>query len=329
LTVLLLIISLTPVSGVVSGGRETVFSMEEGLIPVLLWICEPGIPTGSSGTFTEVAFHGLNNHSFRVVSSGETAGIHPVAASNVRENGYAFMAAAGNFLAYGIRADQTASHAFSYKSVTVDFRGSTFESVYTAGEYRDSLFLIAAGRNASVFAVSFPLGDGFRAGPAYCRGRRGGKLWLRAQARYGPFSVVSFPAVDENTSYRRVYGVVQLRGAQLVYGWNGVNQFARLLLSTGRLKTELTMQEPGLTVEYRPVESMLLLASCSEGGWLQSEIQNEFHGITAGADIVRHPGGTFTWGVSAGISLGYSAIDRKLQIEHPWIPENAVSSYKY
>ncbi len=326
---LLILVSLTPISGVVSGGRETAFSMEEGLLPLLLWKYEPSIPTDRSGTFTEIVFHSLGKQSFRVVSSGETAGIHPLAASNIRENGYTFMASAGDILAYGIRREQTASHALSYKNVTVDFRGTPFEDVHAAGEYRDSLFLIAAASNASVFAISFPFGDDFRAGPVYLRRRQEGELWLRAKASFGPFCVVSFPAIDENTCYRRAYGTVKLDRAQLVYGWNGVNQFARLLLSTGRLRTELTMQEPGATIVYRPMDNLLLIASCSEGGWFQSEIQSEFHGIVAGADIIRYPGGSFGCGVCAGIAMGSNTIDQQLQIEHPWISENAVSSFKY
>ena len=327
--ILLILISLTPVSGVVSGGRETAFSMEEGLLPLSLWVYEPSIPTDRSGTFTEIVFHGLDKQSFRVVSSGETAGIHPLAASNIRENGYAFMASAGDFLAYGIRREQTASHVLSYKNVAVDFRGSSFQNVHASGEYRDSLFLIAAGRNASVFGVSFPVGNSFRVGPAYCTGRHGGNLWLRAQVHSGPFGLVSFPAVDENTSYRRIYGTVQFGGVQLVYGWNGTNQFSRLSFSTGDMRAELTLPIPGLMMEYRPAKTMFLLASCREEGWLQGEIQGEFHGITAGADIVRHPGGTYSWGLSAGIAMGDNLLDPQLRIEHPWIAENAVSSFKY
>jgi len=329
LIVLLVLFSLSPVSGVVSGGRETAFSMEEGLLPVLLWMYEPSIPTDRSGTFTEIVFHGLEKQSFRVVSSGETAEIHPVAASNITQNGYAFMAAAGDFLAYGVAGEQTASHALSYKNITVDFRGLSFQSVHTSVEYRDSLFLIAGGRDASALGVSFPVGNRFRIGPAYCAGRHGGNLWLRAQVHSGPFGVVTFPAIDETTSYRRIYGTVQFGGAQFVYGWNGTNQFSRLSFNTGDLRTELSMTVPGLMVEYRPAESILLLGSCGEKGWLQGEIQGEFHGITAGADIVRHPGGSYSWGFSAGITMGDNVLDHQLRVEHPWIAENAVSSFKY
>jgi hypothetical protein len=326
---LLILLSLTPVSGVVSGGRETAFSMEEGLLPLSLWKYEPSIPTDRSGTFTEIAFRGLDKQSFRVVSSGETAGMHPLAASNIRENGYAFMASTGDFLAYGIRREQTASHALSYKNVTVDFRGSSFQNVHTSAEYRDSLFLIAGGRNASAFGVSFPVGSSFRVGPAYCAGRHGGSMWVRARIHLGPLSVVSFPAVDENACYRRVYGTVQFGRAQLVYGWNGTNQFSAFSFSTGDLRTEFTLSIPGLMIEYRPAKTVLLLASYSERGWLQSEIQSEFHGITAGADIVRHPGGRYSLGLSAGIAMGDNVLDQQLRTEHPWIAENAVSSSKY
>jgi hypothetical protein len=320
---------LTPVTGVVSGGRSTASATMEGLLPVRLWMYEPGIPSGMAGTFTEITFHGLYSNSFRIVSSGETAGLHPLVASSVHSDGYAFQLAAGEFSLNCIRGIGSSSHALSYKNVLLDLRSSQSGNIVPSGEYSDRYFLLSATRKTSAFAISCPVGDNLSIGPAYCRNRYRGDFWIRGEVSVGPLSITSVPAIDEKNSYRRLSGRLRYKKAQFLYGWNGEQQFAALSYLGRDFSAEVSVLPPGVMMEYHSSESVLLVFSHREQGWLQGEVQGEFHGITAGVDIAGAPGNTFIWGFSVGIAIGGNTIQDTVSENPPWYSENAVSSFQY
>ena len=90
------LILLTPLSGVVSGGRSTSFSMLKGILPDAEWMYIPGMPVCSTGTFTEIVYQGGYSESFRVISSGLTAGINPLVSSFITSDGYAMQLLVNN-----------------------------------------------------------------------------------------------------------------------------------------------------------------------------------------------------------------------------------------
>ncbi|MCP4648268.1 MAG: hypothetical protein GY852_11160 [bacterium] len=124
---------LVPLSGVVSGGRETAFSTITGLIPSCAWLAVPGIPARDIGTFTEVTYSSGYNNSFRVISSGETAGLDPLIASCVTKNGFAGQILSEDLSVYCVKNDDAGSYAVSYLDAVLDVRGSSTQHLSVSG----------------------------------------------------------------------------------------------------------------------------------------------------------------------------------------------------
>ncbi|MCD4706811.1 MAG: hypothetical protein K8S62_03640 [Candidatus Sabulitectum sp.] len=327
MTLLLLssVFLLTPVSGVVSGGRLTSFAMKSGLIPASEWMYVPGVPAQDTGTFTEITFQGGLNRSFRVISSGETAGLNPLIASRVTEDGYAAQILVEDISMYCVKNGNTGSYAISYKNATVDFRGTAIDDIHPAGEYFDDYILVAATENTSALGVSFPISESLAIGPAYCTDRYGGDIWLLAEALYGPVTFVSAPAIDEHNSYQRVYGTVEHSVSMLTCGWDGARYFGRLSVQGDGFIAAISLPVSGVMAGYRPADNLVLLASHCEEGWSQGEIQCEYWGITTGIEFLRSPGNAFHWGFSAGISVGSGGTTEFTSLDSPWFSQIAVN----
>lgn len=321
-----MLILLTPVSGVVSGGRLTSFAVKSGLIPVSQWMYVPGLPTCGAGVFTEITFQGGCSRSFRVISSGETAGLTPLIASRVTENGYAAQMVVGDYSLRCIRDEDAASYALSYKNATLDFRGSSIENLHPAGEYSGNCILVAATENTSSLGVSLPFGELLAIGPAYSRDRRGGHFWLLAEAVCGPVTVVSAPAIDEQNSYQRLYGTLEHGNAGIICGWDGISHFAQFSVQREGFLAAISLPVTGVMVGYSPSDNLVLLASHCEEGWFQGEVQSELFGISIGAEFLRSPGSLLHWGFSAGIAVGSNGIDHFSSSYSPWFSPIAVIS---
>ncbi|MCK5034554.1 MAG: hypothetical protein KAS73_01575 [Candidatus Sabulitectum sp.] len=321
------LVLLTPVSGVVSGGRMLSFNMKSGLIPAIQWLSVPGIPAAAPGDFTEITFQTGCENSFSVVSSGKTAGINPLIASRVTENGYAAQFLLGDLSIYGVVDDISGSCTASYENITIDLCGSSLEDVHPAGEYSDDYILFAATENSSALGVSLPLGESLSIGPAYVRDEVGGDFWLLSTVELGPFTFVSAPAIDGQNSYQRLYGTFECSGSEVLYGWNGTDWYDQYSFRGNEFLAAVSITVPGVMAGYSPDDNLLLLVSHREEGWFQGEIQGKFLGVTAGANLLRAPDNHVHWGFSAGVSVGSNTANGFWgSLATPWYSRIAASS---
>lgn len=298
------LIMLTPASGVVSGGRAISFGMKSGLIPVSQWICIPGVPVKETASFTEITFQGGPENTFRVASSGDTADLNPLISSRVTREGFAAQIAVGAIALYCINDSETGSYSLSCKNAVLGVRGSSISDLQPVGEYNDNSILVAATENTSALGFSIPVGEGLEIGPAYTRDRTGGDLWFIGEVTSGPVKIVSAPAIDEVSSYRRLYGKAEYGSFHLIYGWDGSQQFGELSVGEEGFISALSFPVPGVMVGCQPSDHLLILLSHCESGYFQGEIQGEYQGLTAGIELGRSPGNAFEWGFSVGIDAG-------------------------
>lgn len=321
----LALVMLTPMSEVVSGGRSTSFSMKSGLLPVAGWMHVPGIPLYGSGIFTEMAYQGGWKKSFRVISCGETAGLNPLVASRVTENGYAAQLSVAEWLVCCIMDDDQGSCALSWKNATLDLRGTSLDSLFPAGEYSGDHILFAVTENTLAAGFSFNIGDRISIGPAYCTDGGGGNIWFTGKASCGSAAVISALAVDEHDSYRRVYGVFEHGALNLIYGWDGTGYFGQLAVRKEKFNGAVSMSVPGIYIEYRPADDLLFLASHRESGWFQGEIQNKYSCFVTEVELHRSPGNIFDWGFGVGIELGNNILGEHDPFGIPSFSEEAVT----
>ncbi len=318
---------LTPVSGVVSGGRLTSFSMKNGLIPASEWMYVPGIPGADAGTFTEVTMQSGFEKCFRVSSSGETAGMDPLVASIVTEDGFAAQLLLGGVCVRSVRDENNGSYAMLYKNITLDLRGSSFCDLSLAGEYSTDELILAGTENSGAFGAAYNICESISLGPAYCMDGDGGNIWFMSSVSLGAVKIISAPAIDCENSYRRLYSSLEHNDMHLISGWNGIGYFSEFSLRGADLIASVSLSDPGIMVGYQPSATLMFLASHSQDGWLQGEIQGKYRSITSGVNCLRSPGGTFRFGFSAGIDVGRNAIDAPSTSQSHWWNSPAVSSF--
>ncbi len=321
------LILFTPMSGVVSGGREISFAMENGLLPLQQWMSVPSITNYSEGTFTEMTLRNGVRKSFRVVSSGETAGIHPLIASQVTEDLSTFQMILGDSRIDCIKSEDIMSYAIAYKSASLDFRGRSFGKLYPAGEYSDNYLLFAIAENTTLLGISCPLTESFSVGPAYSTGANGGEFWLMAETSYGPFRIVSAPAIDDGNNYRRIHGVVDYGESQLICGWDGLDYFSRLSYQRDNFVAMASYPTTGIMFGCLVDDDAILILSHREGGWYQGELQAKYSCITAGIEFLRSSTDEFSWGMSLGIDMGSNGIDESSLSDSCWFDQMAVTSF--
>ncbi|MCK5785545.1 MAG: hypothetical protein KAH54_03190 [Candidatus Sabulitectum sp.] len=319
------LILLTPVSGVVSGGRSISCGMEGGLIHVSEWMHVPGLPVEKRGSFSEITFQGGVQRVFRVISSGETAGFNPLIASRVTTDGFAAQMAVGVFSMLCLKTEERENYSVSYDNATIDFRGSSFSDLRPGGEYHDKYLLIAATENTSALGFSIPFCETLAIGPAYTTDRSGADIWLLGEAALGPAKIVFAPAIDEESSYQRVYGLAEYDAIRFIYGWNGLEQFGELSLCGEGFITAVSLPYPGVMVGYQPSDNILLMVSHSEGGFFQGEIQGEYLGITTGLELLRSSRNVVQWGFSVGIDIGRSDMGVFSTSDSTWFSRIAVT----
>ena len=321
------LLSFTPSSGVVSGGREVFFSTEIGLLPLQQWMSVPSIQNYSAGTFTEITLRNGVRKSFRVVSSGATAGIHPVIASQVTEDFSTFQMILGNSRIDCINSEDLISCAVTYKSASLDFRGSSFSRLYPAFEYSDNYLLFALAENTTILGLSCPLSESFSLGPAYSTGLNGGNFWLMAETSYGPFSIISAPAIDDENNYRRLHGVIDCDETQLICGWDGLDYFGRLSYRGDKHVAMASFPDTGVMVGCLLNDNAILILSHREGGWYQGELQGKYSCITAGIEFLRSATDEFGFGISLGIDMGNLGLEDSAFSDTCWFDQIAVTSF--
>ncbi len=125
----------------------------------------PGIPLRRTGTFSELTYHTGGRGSFRVLSSGPTAGIHPSIGSLVGGGGYAGWLSAAD-ATVSLCDHGNYSLASTYRGFTLDYR----ENSGFFGGYSSERFQAAGGPEAFVAGISPAIGEGFSLGPAWCEG---------------------------------------------------------------------------------------------------------------------------------------------------------------
>jgi hypothetical protein len=317
---------LIPLSGVVSGGRSVSFALKSGLIPSEDWLYIPGLPASGAGTFTSISCQTGSRKSFSVVSSGETAGIHPLVASRVTENGYAAQLFQGGLSIYAVKEQGRGSFAASFAGATLDLRGWPAGDPMLAGEYSSDNLLMAFTEHTGAAGVSFPVSENIRIGPACCADTDEDRFWIQAGAVFGPLTLVSAPAIDELNCYRRFYGLLKYGPASLTGGWNGEAALGELSLNGDDYVAAVEFVTPGAMLGYRLCDSMVFVASHREEGWLQGEIQGKFRGFTVGTYIVKSSDNHLNWGFSAGIDVGTNGIRGFASPGDPWTEQMAVTS---
>lgn len=318
---------LTPVSGVVSGGRLTSFSMKSGLIPVSEWMYVPGIPGADTGTFTEVTMQSGFEKCFRVISSGETAGMDPLVASIVTEDGFAAQLVLGGICVRCVRGENTGSYAMLYESIALDLRGSSFSDLSIAGEYSTDELILAGTENSGAFGAAFNFCESISLGPAYCMDGDGGNFWFMSSISCGAVKIVSAPAIDEESSFRRLYSSLEHNDMYLVSGWNGVEYFTEFSLRGADLIASVSLSDPGIMIGYQPSGALMFLTSHRQDGWFQGEVQGKYRSITSGVNCLRSPGGTFRFGFSVGIDMGRNTIDAPSTSQSHWWNPPSVTSF--
>jgi len=322
------LILLVPVSGVVSGGRSVSFAMKGGLIPSEAWLCIPGLPASGTGNFTSISLQTGREKNLRIVSSGETAGLHPLVASRVTRNGHAAQLLLSGISLLAVREHEAASCAVSFAGATIELRGWPGGHPATALEYSAENILLAFTENTGSAGVSFPIMEDVSVGPAWCADSEEQCFWIQAHAVTGPLTLVSSPAIDEISCFRRIHGVISSDPATLVLGWDGEDVFGEIMFENGELAAAAVWPSPGVMLGFRPSDSLLLIASHREEGWLQGEIQGEYGGFTLGGSVIRSSDRRLSWGFSAGIDVGNHVPARFASPEEPWWEQMAVSSFQ-
>lgn len=320
------LVLLTPVSGVVSGGREVSFAMKTGLIPASEWLHVAGLPTLDRGTFTEMSLWNGHSKSFRVVSSGDTAGLDPLIASRVDENGFAAQILLEGFSIYSLKNDDTGNCVLSYGDAILDFRGSSYRDLTVSGEYSSKQMLLAANANSAAAGVSFSLGESVTLGPAFSIDESGQSLWFMSKAEYGPIQVHAAPAIDGERSYRRLYGACEFEETELIFGWDGEEYYSDFSFRGRGFLFTLSLSSPGALAAYSPSNSLILLVSHRQEGWFQGEIQGKYKSLSAGVDFLRTPGGPYQFGIGLGIDIGNNNLYEFPFLDSPWTEQYAVTS---
>ncbi len=286
---------LTPITSPVTGGTALEFRMMQGLVPDPGWIRVPGIPLEKRGTFSEITYHSAGGSSFRVLSSGPTAGLHPSIGSLVSRDGFAgWLSAAGATVS--LCDYDSRSIASSYRGFTLDYR----ENAGFFGEYRSGLIQAAGGPDAFVAGFSPEIGEGVTLGPAWCRDRLGSSLWLRGSVTMGALLVETGGAVEEERALPRARASIASGGLLASLGYDRGKLFGQAGPSP-----EFLIQWPrwGVSCLFEHGDHILLSMSHSTGGRFRGEFQMAIRGISGGFSFTRRMGGKVTGGFTAGIFL--------------------------
>ncbi len=321
------VLLFTPVSGVVSGGRELSFEIESGLIPVQEWMSVPQIAANHSDTFTEITLQNGVRNSFRVVSSGQTAGVHPLIASRITEDISSFQMILGDSRINCLKSQNMMSYAIAYKNALLDFRGHSFNSLSPTFEYSDKYVLLALTDNTTAFGVSFPLTESFSFGPAYSSDLNGGDFWILAETLCGPLTIEFAPSIDDENSYRRFHGAYKYKESKLICGWDGMDYFGHLVYQRNNFVAMASYPDTGIMFGCRVDDDVLLILSQREEGWFQGELQGKYSCFTAGIEFLRSSTDEFSWGVSIGIDMGYNSLDESVFSDSYWYDQIAVTSF--
>jgi hypothetical protein len=315
---------ITPVSGVVSGGRSIAFNLKSGLIPSEEWLYVPGIPCSDPGSFTEITYS--SNESMRVLSSGVTAGLNPLLASWVNEDGYAGYFLLGGFSLRGFDLHQREGLAASFHGATIDLRRDTSCGTMVYGEYTSDHVSAATGEAAGVAGISFSVMDRIRLGPQWCAESGSGKLWILGNAVAGPLTLSSGAAVREDQFRRRCSAVLDAGFLTFTTGIDEKNLFGKAEAVAGCISVEVPVPEWGITVLMKPSDAALFLISHGQGGEFRSEVQLSFHGITGGLLLAREHPGHWQAGVIAGINIGSAPVNSSSET---WVRPLSINSSSY
>ncbi len=286
---------LTPLTGPVAGGAALEFRMIQGLVPAPGWKIVPGIPLRRTGTFSELTYHTGGRGSFRVLSSGPTAGIHPSIGSLVGGGGYAGWLSAAD-ATVSLCDHGNYSLASTYRGFTLDYR----ENSGFFGGYSSERFQAAGGPEAFVAGISPAIGEGFSLGPAWCEDRHGGSAWLRGSFSRGALLVETGGAVEEDRALPRARATLASGGLMASAGYDRGKLFGQAGLSP-----EFLVQWPrwGVSCLFEPRDDVLLFMSHATGGRFSAEFQIAFHGISGGFTFTRMTGGRMAGGFTGGIFL--------------------------
>lgn len=319
--ILVVLTLLTPVSSVISGGRGTAFNLKSGLIPSEQWLSVPGIPCSGPGSFTEVTY--ISDRSIRVMSSGVTAGLDPLLASWVNEDGYVGYFLLGGFSLRGFDISGADGFAASFHGATIDLRRDASRGTMLYGEYTSDHVSTAAGEAAGLAGVSFSVNEWIGIGPQLCMKDGAGKLWILGNAEAGPLTLTSGAALQEDQFRRRFSAVLDEGSLSLTTGIDEKDLFGKAEITADFISIEVPFPEWGITALVKPSDRALFLVSHGQGGECRGEVQLSFHGMTGGLVLTREHPGHWQAGIIAGINIGSAPANGSSE---PWFCPLSVST---
>jgi len=291
----LILTLLSPLYPPVSGGKIEEFRYVHGLVPWGEWVLVEGLPFSADESFTEVTYAAECRKTFRVLSSGNTAGLRASTGSFVSSDGYAGFLAASDF-SLSICDFGDYALASSWKGITIDYR----EEGGLQGEYRSETILLAGGKETFTAGISPEIAENVRFGPSWCQDSRGGRLWVQGAASRGSLMLSSGGAVTESGAVYRASAAARSGNFALSAGYDDSELFGSAGLDPLFL---IHWPRWGFSSVVNPSRSLLLCLSHKQGGLFRGEVQISIMGVSGGVTLNRLSGGDYHGGFSVGINL--------------------------
>ncbi len=302
---LLVLTALVPMLQPVSTGGAHDFRTMYGLVPEAGWEGVPGIPFIPGEDFAEAVYMHGPRRTFRVLSTGSTAGVRPSVGSWVAEGAYAgFLEFSGAELRlWEFEAGKGAG--LRWAGASVEARDLTGEDPRFFGEYSSGGIQVAAGEDAFCAGFSLRAWDNLRLGPAWLHHRGRSEPWVMARASLGPLEFRSGGALDDSISRRRVSAALTVGPLLLQAGMDEDEPLASIAAALRECSISVNPIEPGLHLAARPVPELLASVSHREGGEFSGEVQLALIGrrVIAGAAARRESGGRWSAGFMMGVSF--------------------------
>ncbi len=300
----LAICSLAPVTEPVSCGKELQFLLIQGLVPESGWSQVPGIPFSPESVFTEVTFHQSSDRSFRVLSTGVTAGLKPSAGSRITKDYYASFLEVSGFRAELWEFDRGTGAGVSYGGAEFQIRNLTGNNPSLLGGYHSERITLAAGEEAFTAGFTLTPAQWVSIGPAWCQDKNTGRFWFVSRINCRPLKISSGGAVTDSTFRRRFTANIDIDYISLTAGTDEEDPVLFLESSAGCCSLSVCLSNPGFHLLFTAADNLTASVSHTEGGQLSGELQVSIRGFVAGITAKREHGNHWETGAVLGISFG-------------------------
>ena len=325
LSLLLCLMMLLPASGVVSGGREFSFSSTEGLVPNSLWLYAQPFKAYDKSTFTELVYQEGYSRSFSVSSSGETAGLFPYVSSNVYSDGYSAAFFLKDFAVFAVKDSSAFSYSAYYSDLIIGFGKTETHPRHARLQYKSDNIMVAGAGSSVTASYKCNFTDYLSFGPAVLFNHNSIEPWFSANAEINPVTLSVFPAIDSDKAYQRIFATLTKDFVEISCGWNGEEYCDNFVFTGENYSVNLSTSPYGIMFDIRPINNLLVVASCNQNNAYQGEIQTELHDILSGFSLLHTPEEGFKLSVNVGINLNINTIQDTCFLEEAWWTKTATT----